>query len=60
MLLLKLWNEGEVSIPPLRVGLNAYRLECKVTEGVSGQSFDSGHALHAPRIRSVSNSSELW
>ena len=32
----------------------------KVTEGVSGQSFDSGHALHAPRIRSVSSSSELW
>ena len=32
----------------------------KVAEGVSGQSFDSGHALHASRIRSVSSSSELW
>ena len=32
----------------------------KVTEGVSGQSFNSGHGIHAPHIRSVSNSSELW
>ena len=27
MLLLKLWNEGEVSIPPLRVGLNAFSIQ---------------------------------
>ena len=34
--------------------------KAKVTEGVSGQSFNSGHGIHAPHIRSVSNSSELW
>ena len=27
MLLLKLWNEGEVSIPPLRVGLNTFSIQ---------------------------------
>ena len=27
MLLLKLWNEGEVSIPPLHVGLNAFSIQ---------------------------------
>ena len=43
------------------VGLGiAPRLFAKVTEGVSGQSFNSGHGIHAPHIRSVSNSSELW
>ena len=26
----------------------------EVTEGVSGQSFNSGHGIHAPRIPSVS------
>ena len=26
----------------------------KVTEGVSGQSFNSGHGIHAPHIRSIS------
>ena len=34
--------------------------ETKVREGISGHSFNSGHAFHGPRIQAFSNSSDLW
>ena len=54
-------GEREKSLREAQVGETPAALEQgKVTEGVSGQSFNSGHGIHAPRIPSVSNSSKLW
>ena len=47
-----------VSGCPLNLTTQTIDIKTKVTEGISGQSFNSGHSIHAPRIRSVSSSSK--